>query len=394
LKAANEFGVDDPVRSGRSRAAIRSAGVLIAAATLFAHRVSVSAEHRSLEAAPKAVAGLMDADGVVHLPPMAVPFSTFASPAAKAEFLQGQQYAAAMSGRGPVSIEEERKAVTDYFQPALALVKSMYPIATTHGVIGGVPVDAFTPKEGVLPRNAHRVLIDLHGGGFKVGAGIVSALESIPVASLGRIRVVSVNYRQGPEYRYPAATRDVITVYRELLKTYSARSIGIYGCSAGGLLTAEVVAALVKEELPVPGAIGIFCASAAGWTGGDSGSTALPLSGFALSADVSSPPHPQVSNALYFAAANLEDPLVLPIRSDTLLSKFPPTLFITSTRDAAMSGAVYTHAQLTRLGVEADLHVWEGLGHSFFANDPGLRESREALDVITKFFDKRLNRNW
>jgi len=51
--------------------------------------------------------------------------------------------------------------------------------------------------------------------------------------------------------------------------------------------------------------------------------------------------------------------------------------------------AVSTHAQLVKLGVSADLHVWEGLEHGFI-NDPELPEAREAYDVITRFFARHL----
>jgi epsilon-lactone hydrolase len=169
-----------------------------------------------------------------------------------------------------------------------------------------------------------------------------------------------VDYRQGPEYKFPAASQDVTAVYKELLKTYKPQNIGIYGCSAGGVLTAQAVAWIAKENLPAPGAVGIFCASAAGWSGGDSGYVALPLDGVMPSREDIGPPHPSVSNAAYFSEADFTDPMVEPIRSKAVLAKFPPMLIVTSTRDLAMSPAVHTHAQLVKLGVDAELHVWEG----------------------------------
>ena len=80
----------------------------------------------------------------------------------------------------------------------------------------------------------------------------------MPVASLGKIRVVAVDYRQGPEHVFPAASEDVTAVYRELLKHYPAENIGIYGNSAGAVLTAMVIAWFQKEGLPRPGAIGLL----------------------------------------------------------------------------------------------------------------------------------------
>jgi monoterpene epsilon-lactone hydrolase len=72
------------------------------------------------------------------------------------------------------------------------------------------------------------------------------------------------------------------------------------------------------------------------------------------------------------------------------LTRFPPTLIITSTRDTALSSAVYTHSQLVKLGIDAELHVWEGVLHAFFTTNPDLPETREAWEVVTKFFDKHL----
>jgi acetyl esterase/lipase len=42
-----------------------------------------------------------------------------------------------------------------------------------------------------------------------------------------------------------------------------------------------------------------------------------------------------------------------------------------------------------KVGVDADLHVWEGLFHGFFYN-PDVPESRDCLDVIAKFFQRKL----
>ena len=56
-----------------------------------------------------------------------------------------------------------------------------------------------------------------------------------------------------------------------------------------------------------------------------------------------------------------------------------------------MSGAIHTHTQLVKQGVDADLHVWDGLFHGFFYN-PDVPESRDCYNVIVKFFDRRLGK--
>src|SRR5207248_3777106 len=46
--------------------------------------------------------------------------------------------------------------------------------------------------------------------------------------------------------------------YKEVLNSYKPNNIGIYGTSAGAILTAEVTVKLKQLGLPLPGATGIF----------------------------------------------------------------------------------------------------------------------------------------
>ncbi len=80
-----------------------------------------------------------------------------------------------------------------------------------------------------------------------------------------------------------------------------------------------------------------------------------------------------------------------PAASATVLAKFPPTLIITGSRAFEMSSAIYTHNQLFKAGVRAELHVWEGLFHGFFYN-PDVPESRDCYAVIIEFFERNLGR--
>ena len=59
----------------------------------------------------------------------------------------------------------------------------------------------------------------------------------------------------------------------------------------------------------------------------------------------------------YLKKIELSNPLAFPGCSEEMLAKFPPTLLITGTRDFGLSDVVYTHSQLTRLGIKAELYV-------------------------------------
>jgi acetyl esterase/lipase len=244
----------------------------------------------------------------------------------------------------------------------------------------------------VAPKNAKRVLINLHGGGFHECWPGCAQLESIPVAALSGTKVVTLDYRQGPKYEFPAASEDVAAAYKELLKTYKPENIGIYGCSAGGMLTGMSLAWFQSHGLPRPGAAGIFCAGlrmSAGF-GGDANYISMPAGEGNMPFPPPKPGAPR-SALGYFAHADINDPLVSPAVSQDVLAKFPPTLMITATRGFELSSAVYTHSRLVKAGVDADLHVYEGLFHGFFYN-PDVPESRDAYDVMVKFFDRHLGR--
>ena len=154
------------------------------------------------------------------------------------------------------------------------------------------------------------------------------------------------------------------------------------------MLTGEAVAWFQKEHLPTPGASGIFCASLHAF-GGDSAQLASRLSGQGSDPPPSDRKPPRLGQISYFKGASPSNPLVLPSASRDVLAKFPPTLFISGTRSAEMSAALRSQIELTLLGVEAMVSIWDGMMHAFFF-DPDLPESREAYRVIADFFNSHL----
>ncbi len=335
----------------------------------------------SFQASAQATHPAVDADGTLTMPSYPVPYSSFASPEARKQFqimLEQGRHAP-----GIASLAASRAYYDKINTDRTQRMEKLYPVKIHAQTIGGVPTDVVEPAQGIAAWQLHRVLINLHGGAFLWGARSGGLVEAIPLASLGRIRVVTVDYRQGPEHVFPAASEDVEAVYRALLKNYPAKNIGIYGCSAGGVLTAEATARIIALKLPTPGAIGTFCGSITPMEG-DSTFVSGVLSGDAP------PGRPlQLTDLPYFRGARTTDPMVFPAQSPALLAKFPPTLLITGTRDFTLSAEVHSQALLSAAGVDAELHVWDGMWHSFFS-DPEMPESRQAYAVMLGFFDRRL----
>lgn len=340
-----------------------------------------SAPIAAQDSTPSAPKITVDTDGTVEVPAQSVPISVYLSPEARAyvtEHLRDMQDPQMLKPDG---------GVPRFLKPYLTRDHEEFAVDRNDETLAGVHAYVYTPRAGISATNKNRVLIDLHGGGFSGCWPTCAELESIPVSGMDRIEVISLDYREAPANKFPAASEDVASVYRELLKTHKPKEIGIYGCSAGGMLTAESIAWFQAHSLPMPGAVGILCASASGTFGGDSSYTANWLG----EARVPAPARGGSARLGYFEGADLKSPLISPVDSAEVLAKFPPTLIVTGTRGFEMSSAVYTHSQLVKAGVDAELHVWEGLFHGFFYNTD-VPESKDCFSVILKFFDSHLEK--
>ena len=246
--------------------------------------------------------------------------------------------------------------------------------------IAGVPVHLVTP-DGMPEENNDKVLINLHGGSFNADSG--SYAESIPIAGYTKMKVVAVLYRLAPEHPFPAAVDDGVAVYKELLKSYKPNHIVIYGTSAGAALTAEIAVKLKQLGLPMPAALGIFSSLDSFARMGDSWSI-YTLRGFAGHLD---PPDGSVHDAYYVGSTDVKDPVLSPIYAD--LHGLAPALFISSGRDALLSGTANLHRAYLRAGVDARLVVFDALPHAFWY-DASLPKSIEASHIMADFMVKEL----
>jgi len=179
----------------------------------------------------------VDPDATLHISDLSVPLSSFLSPEARSymlHLLRDKPFSGGPSSAQDIKGYRARQdEIMNWF---LKPIRARYPVNVEHKTIAGIYTDVVTPKDGIGPKNKDRVLLNVHGGGFVSGARTAALVESIPIASVEKIKVITIDYRMGPEYRFPAASEDVAAVYREVLKEYSPRHIGLYGCSAGGML--------------------------------------------------------------------------------------------------------------------------------------------------------------
>ncbi|PCE22577.1 hypothetical protein BWP39_23135 [Paraburkholderia acidicola] len=260
------------------------------------------------------------------------------------------------------------------------IAKQLYPTRVERQVLNSVPVDVVSPLG--QPDNGRR-LICLHGGAFMWGSGAGALVEAIPVAAVSGCTVIAVDYRLAPEYLFPAATDNVVACYQALLEDRPATRIALYGSSAGAMLSAQVVARLIADGTPVPGAVAMLHGAGLDLDG-DSMAVAGYLNGMAAQGIPA--PRPVLP---YLAGTHPGDPLVTPGDRQAVLEHFPPSLLVTGTRDFAASSVFTMHRRLHTAGVPAELVVFDGLWHTHHV-DTALPESREVFELLGRFFAMHL----
>jgi monoterpene epsilon-lactone hydrolase len=324
-------------------------------------------------------------DGTVRVPAFELRPSAFLSP----EALEAQKARAQVQAGLPamnVDIAASRRGLEAAMAPQVAAMRRLHAVEIAEARMGGVRVRVVTPRGKATDQS--RVLINVHGGAFTVCAEACAMLESVPISALGRFKVITIDYRMAPEARHPAGVEDVEKVYRDLLRTYRPQQIGLYGCSAGGALTAQAAVWMPRKGLPQFGAIGIFGAGAVRFGAGDSAYIAGYIDGaFPPPPPPGSPPMDLTRG--YFTGTDMDDPVVSPALHPAVAAKFPPTLIITGTRATDMSPAIVTNSALIKAGVPSTLIVGEGMGHCYIYQ-ADLPEARDAQQAIVDFFKGKL----
>jgi monoterpene epsilon-lactone hydrolase len=251
------------------------------------------------------------------------------------------------------------------------------------GTIDGVKVYRVTP-ENIPARDANRLLIHVHGGCYVLNPGEAALPEAVLMAGFSHIPVISVDYRMPPTAYFPAALDDAMTVYKAALKMEKPQDIGVFGGSAGGALTLEMMLEAKQDHLPMPGAIDVNTPMADDVDWGDSSRTNALVDNVL----VSPTGFCEAAAVFYAHGHDMADPMISPLNGD--FHGFPPTILTTGTRDLLLSNTVRTHQKLLQSGVHADLLVFEGESHFQFTIDDLIPEDRQAFTEISAFLDRHL----
>ncbi|MGE0498717.1 MAG: alpha/beta hydrolase [Ramlibacter sp.] len=233
-----------------------------------------------------------------------------------------------------------------------------------------LPARLYAPAPGSLP-----VLLYFHGGGFTIGSVATHDTLCRELARRSGCMVVSLDYRMGPEHRFPTAVHDAWDAL-QWLATHGAplgadtSRMAVGGDSAGGTLAA--VCALLARDAQLPLALQLLfypgCAPRA-----DSDSHARYGQGLVLE---------QAHIDFFFSQylrcdADRDDWRFAPLLAPDVDGVAPAWLGLAECDPLVDEGLQYAD-RLRASGVAVDLQIYRGVTHEFIKMGRVLPEARQA----------------
>jgi monoterpene epsilon-lactone hydrolase len=254
-------------------------------------------------------------------------------------------------------------------------------VTVTEAALGGVPTAEVT-VDGIEPRH---VVLYFHGGVYAMGDAVLAAELASQVGRRTHAKVISVDYRLGPEHPYPAAVDDALAAYAALVQNGVAPSDVVFaGESAGGGLAVATLVNARDHGLPLPAAAFAMSPYADLTLAGTTMETRRALDPL-LSLEALQARVPD-----YTAGQDAALGLISPIFAD--LSGLPPLLIQAGTHEVLLDDAVRLAQVAVTADVEVTLDITPGVPHVFQAYHAILDEAAAALDRAGQLLSAQLAR--
>ncbi|HEY4307709.1 MAG TPA: alpha/beta hydrolase [Gemmatimonadaceae bacterium] len=255
---------------------------------------------------------------------------------------------------------------------------------TIPGPAGALPVRIYTPANatGVLP-----VVVYYHGGGWVIANKDVYDGGARAISKMANAIVVSVDYRQAPEHKFPAAHDDALATYKWALANAASikgdpKRVAVAGESAGGNLAVATAMQARDQKLQMPLAI----------------VSVYPIAGV----DTMTPSYVENANAKplnrammtwFFnnfikTPADLTDPRINLLGGN--LANLPPTTIINAQIDPLRSEGEMLASKMKAAGAQIEQKTYDGVTHEFFGMgavvDKAMQAEQQAGDALKKAF--------
>ncbi len=277
-----------------------------------------------------------------------------------------------LSGRmNSISTIPGLRAFSEKSSRSLRLPKG---VTLQRGTLNGVPVEWITPADA-----ATTVILYLHGGAWVLGWYHNHRVLAAHIAQASRSRVVAVDYSLAPEFPFPAALEDCLTVYNQLLDDgIEANQIVIAGDSAGANLALAILLTRRDANKTLPAAA--VCISPI---------TDLAFTGKSYHTHKDALLSAEFIRSMsrhYSGSQDVHFPLISPHYGD--LAGFPPLLIHVGQDEILLSDAERLADKARHAGVDVTLTVWPKMWHVWHIMAPYLPEAKQAVNDIGSFVRK------
>ena len=240
------------------------------------------------------------------------------------------------------------------------------------GAAGQISARIYTPGgTGPFP-----VIFYIHGGGWVIATIDTYDSSARALTNAAKAIVVSIEYRKGPEHKFPAAHDDAFAAYQWTLANAASlngdpSTIAVVGESAGGNMAANVsiMARDRKVQMPVYQVLVYPVAN------NDLNSASMKENASAKPLNVAMLPW-FLGNYLNTQAES-SDPRISLVKAD--LKGLPPTTLITAEIDPLRSEGQMLADKLIAAGVNVDYRNYDGVAHEFFGMGAVVSKARQAV---------------
>ena len=266
--------------------------------------------------------------------------------------------------------------------PAMGVDTMGYSIPVQGGTIHA---RSYRPKEttGALPG-----IVYYHGGGWVIATIDTYNSSAQALAEQTGAVVVSVEYRKGPEFKFPTAHDDAYAAYmwvrqNAAMLNINPAKIAVAGESAGGGLAAAVCLMARDNKVTMPVHQLLVYPIANNDTNTES------YIKYADAKPLSRPLMQWFFNNYFRTPADGESPLISLVDKATLTG-LPPATIINAEIDPLQTEGQQLAKNLQAAGVPVTTKVYEGVTHEFFGMATVVPQAKEAqkmaADALTAAF--------
>jgi len=228
-------------------------------------------------------------------------------------------------------------------------------------------------------------IVYYHGGGWVIATIDTYDASANALAEKTGATVISVEYRKGPEYKFPTAHNDAFAAYKWVINNAGVLSIdpkkvAVAGESAGGNL-AIAVSMMARDSAVQKPVYQVAIYPVA------SNDPDLPTKKLYTNAKpLATPALPWFLGHYLASPAQSSLPWISLVNAN--LKSLPNTTIIGAEIDPLQSDGTLLSAKLTGDGNRVSYHLYPGVTHEFFGMSAVVPEAKDAQDIVASDLKK------